>query len=1119
MSVNLRLQKNFGPLTFGLDIGIASVGWAVLGENRIIDLGVRCFDKAEDPQTGDSLNEHRRLMKTQRNRLRRRVLRLKKLRRLLRDIGAVPNANIENFTATSSKKGDPARPEPWELRAKGLDEKLDGADWARVLYHIIKHRGFYAARKSETVDDNKEGGKLTKGVKRTAALMQGKWRTLGEMAAKDEAFLQAKRNKAGSYLNSFSRSLLDEELRKLFESQRNLGNPYASAELEQAVLELLWYQKPAITGKAMLEMIGHCTFEKDEYRAPKRSFSAERFIWLSKLNNIKIIQAGERRTLAPSELQAAKDLPYKLAKITYKQLRRAIGLGDSPDAGFAGLPYGVKRNKKGELVDPEEATLVELKGWHDLKKKLDNEATRHTWERLSGNALAGNPTEINAIALALSIFKSDEELKPELAKFGLDAVTIEAILKVDYSNFIQLSTTAITRLMLHLEAGLRYDEACTQAGYNHAKPNEETAGSKYLPAFSPKEIRNPVVFRALNQTRKVLNALIANFKWSPVAIHVELARDLSRTWEERKEIEAGQKEFQVEKQAAVDYFIEQVGRSPKGDELLKMRLYREQDGQCAYSLQPLALDGDIRRILEDNTTQIDHILPYSRSFDDSQNNKVLVLTKQNQNKGNQTPFEFMDGVNQSQQWRNFEAWVRGHKNIRKAKRDRLLRKGFTAEEAEGFKSRNLNDTRYITKYFADYVRQHLQFSPDASTQAKPRESRVLCPAGGYTSFLRTRWGLAKNRAASDLHHALDACVIAAATRSLQKRVSDFSRKGELVQLPDGTFADNETGEILNAEAAAALGERFPKSWPHFREEVLARLSSDGKTYLTKDGEPRVFDFANYNQEEKNGIKPILVSRAVKHRAGGPVHQDTVRSMKSHLGKDTSSKRVRLENLKLADLDNIVGAHDGRNEALIDILRERLEAHKGNGKKAFGPNTPPVHKPRRDGIPGPQIRAIKVKDVQKGGVPVRGGIADQASIWRVDVFHKTGKFYLVPIYQSDRKKNGVLPNRAATANTPRDEWTLIDESFDFRFSLFPNDLIKLKNRDTAFFGYFVGLGVATASISIRSHDNNESIATGKTWQGVWVNLGVKVGIRSFEKFHVDVLGNFFSAPPETRRDLA
>lgn len=48
-------KKNY---RIGLDIGIASVGWAVLENNsqdepiRILDLGVRVFDVAEVPKTG-----------------------------------------------------------------------------------------------------------------------------------------------------------------------------------------------------------------------------------------------------------------------------------------------------------------------------------------------------------------------------------------------------------------------------------------------------------------------------------------------------------------------------------------------------------------------------------------------------------------------------------------------------------------------------------------------------------------------------------------------------------------------------------------------------------------------------------------------------------------------------------------------------------------------------------------------------------------------------------------------------------------------------------------------------------------------------------------------------------
>ena len=63
---------SLGPLTFGFDIGIASVGWAVLSETRIVDLGVRCFDAAEDPKTGESLGERWRTQKVARRRLHRR---------------------------------------------------------------------------------------------------------------------------------------------------------------------------------------------------------------------------------------------------------------------------------------------------------------------------------------------------------------------------------------------------------------------------------------------------------------------------------------------------------------------------------------------------------------------------------------------------------------------------------------------------------------------------------------------------------------------------------------------------------------------------------------------------------------------------------------------------------------------------------------------------------------------------------------------------------------------------------------------------------------------------------------------------------------------------------------
>ena len=160
------------------------------------------------------------------------------------------------------------------------------------------------------------------------------------------------------------------------------------------------------------------------------------------------------------------------------------------------------------------------------------------------------------------------------------------------------------------------------------------------------------MYRALNQARKLVNAIIREYG-SPTSIHIELARDLSKSKRERDEIAKGQNEFREEKERTIQYFKEIFDREPRGRELEKFRLYREQDGVCAYSQNPI----NIERLLEESYVESDHALPYSRSFDDSMNNKVLVLICENRNKGNRTPYEYLDGINNSERWEKFLAWI------------------------------------------------------------------------------------------------------------------------------------------------------------------------------------------------------------------------------------------------------------------------------------------------------------------------------------------------------------------------------------------------------------------------------------------------------------------------------
>lgn len=500
-----------------------------------------------------------------------------------------------------------------------------------------------------------------------------------------------------------------------------------------------------------------------------------------------------------------------------------------------------------------------------------------------------------------------------------------------------------------------------------------------------------------------------------------------------------------------------------------------------------------------NYVQIDHILPYSRSYDDSKNNKVLVLTRENQNKGNRTPYEYLTSLPDGEQrWRAFEAWAERTHGLTKAKRNRLLRKHFGEEEAGEFRARNLNDTRYICRFFKNYVENNLQFSAGADGSVS---RRCVVVNGQLTAFLRARWGLVKKREGSDRHHALDAAVIAACTHGMVKRLADYARRDELKSLQEG-FADPETGEILNPAAFNRVQNLFPEPWPQFRRELLTRLNTDEAEQLRADVE----QLGTYSADELARLRPLFVSCAPQRRKGGAAHKDTIYAQPDRLQAERKVvRKIALTKLKQADLENLLDPE--RNVRLYKAIKARLEAHGGDAKKAFAE---PLYKPVRDGKPtGPIVRSVKIAE-RLSGIAVRGGVAANDTMLRVDVFRKSGKFHLVPVYVH-HKVTG-LPNRAIVKNS---EWTSIDDSFEFLFSLHKNDLIRITQKGKEpLLGYYDGTDRDDGRISIQAHDRASHI--GK--KGL-IRISTKTAL-SIEKFHVDVLGRIYPATtPEVRRGLA
>ena len=625
----------------------------------------------------------------------------------------------------------------------------------------------------------------------------------------------------------------------------------------------------------------------------------------------------------------------------------------------------------------EDSVCIELKGWHKLRKALHQDCTDF-WQSLSiayqqpaGESARKIAHQLDEIARIVTIYQTDYERRQQLTQLGLDQVVIGNLLKIKMADFRNLSFEALKNILPFLEVGDVFSQACEKAGYNHSQRPAQRRKTTLDPLETYqferwrsrndggkatitktetryKDLNNPTVARALNQARRALNALVEEYG-SPAYINVELARDLSRSKRLRDKVASEQSARRNENvnadKALKEIFKNEYGiNDPSGNQILKYKLYKEQGCQCAYTYPPLPYGLDLDKVIRDsNYTQIDHIWPKSRTFDNSINNRVLVLSGANQNKGDSIPYDFF-GKQNPEHWQHFQAWVDSCKGMPKEKQDHLLAKEL---DAEGHNARNLVDTRYITRLFARMLREKLLFAGGATEDFaeigadesgkekldKFYRSRVRTPQGGVTSFLRRCWGLKKNREESDLHHAMDACMIAAASPSLIKQVNDFNRREE--QFPyrykknnDGTFTDTKPGEgtVMTKDEALEAGVFFPKPWRYFREEVLARLSSDGKTYQTKKGERKTYDFANYAPDEISQVKPVLVSRMVKRKRNVELH-------------DANPTAHRYFSVKLIDLNQDIFDALPKNLApkrkqLLDQLQTKLQQHNGNAAEAF-----------------------------------------------------------------------------------------------------------------------------------------------------------------------------------------
>lgn len=1061
----------------GLDIGITSVGWAVLEHNeeeepfRIADLGVRIFDRAENPKDGSALALPRREARSARRRLRRHRHRLERIRQLLEEFNIISVTELNNIYHNSKELTD-----IYELRCAGLDRLLTKEEWVRVLIHLAQRRGFKSNRKSDT-KNNKEEGKLLAAVKANQTLMEEKsYRTVGEMFYRDEKFSKHKRNKTEDYSHTISRGQVLDEIARLFTAQRKFANSVATTDFEKKYLDIVSGQRsfdegpgaPSPYGGNLIEkMRGSCTFETDHPRAAKASYSFELFNLHQKINSLKIEELNkDSRTLSKEERQLIVMLAHDKTELKYSDLRKSLQL--SKNQRFNSLTY--EDNDIDEIE--KKSKFNYLKAYHEIRKALDKVN--------KGRINQLTVEQRDAIGETLTLYKNEITISEKLIEAGLSKYDIDELLSLSFRGFSHLSLKAIKHILPQLEEGYVYSEAVTLAGYNFRSHDNENK-YMYLPASGEQldNITNPVVRRAVSQSIKVINAVIRKYG-SPQLICIELTREMGKNFSDRKKIEKQIKENTDLNDAIKNKIIEYGHPNPTGQDIVKMKLWQEQDGRCAYSGEPIP----IARLFESGIADVDHIIPFSISFDDSYANKVLVKSSENRQKGNRLPYEYMK--NDQAKWENFVIWVNTSvRNYRK--QQRLLKRTITEEDRNKWKERQLNDTKYISRFMLNYIRDYLQFAPVENLGKR----QVIAVNGSITAYMRKRWGLKKDRWAGDLHHALDATVVACVSEGMVRKITRYSQYYE-ARYSRNQFIDHETGEVIDT-LQERFGVKFVEPWENFKLELECRLSDDPAFRL------QAYNLKNYLNPQN--VEPIFVSRMPRRKNRGSAHEDTIRSPRL-VNEGLVVSRVAINKLKLdadGEIKNYYEPH--RDIRLYETLKKRLQEFDGDGEKAF---REPIYKPAAPGKPASPVKKVKVIEKSNLNVRVGNGVAANGDMLRIDVFKKTDGYYWVPIYAVDTVKP-VLPNKAAVQAKPYELWPEMQDE-DFIFSLYPNDLIRfVQENGKADFMYYKKAGTATATISVESHDRSYAISS----------LGVKT-LALLEKWNVDVLGNRTLVKKETRQ---
>lgn len=716
-------------------------------------MGVRIFSNGRDPKSKDSLAVDRRKARSQRRRRDRFLYRKKRLMQTLIRYGLMP-ADIESRRQLEVK-------DPYTLRAKGITEKLELHEFGRALFHLNQRRGFKSNRKTDAEDDDEKATKT--GIKRLEEQLEtGGVTTLGTFlhnqrekgaSARFRPHPSEKNKSQKAWEIYPSRAMYEKEFEKLWAEQHKHHPQLLHEGAREEIHHHIFHQRDLKPTPR-----GYCTFEPSEKRAPRILPLYQEFRIRQEIANLKIQYADGRASefLTPEQRNKIFTKLQRQKTMQFGSIRTLLELKKEDW-------FNLQSKKRPYLFGDQIGTQLANKkcfgkAWWDFPSEKQNEIVKKLLKEENEGAI-------------LRIAREEWKLNEEAAK----AVTDPKLLTKPpqfLKGFGRLSEKALEKIVSHMREGKNYTDAAKAAGYDHFQPGSKEILDK-LPHYSiplkrhtlPPDDRfpNPTVHIGLNQLRQLVNELIRRYG-HPKEVVIELARQLKQSKEEREKIENEQSENQ-KKNDKRRKKLEELEKDGQSDGLLRMRLYEElaekeaHNRRCVYCGKSIGM-----KQLFESGIEIEHILPFSRTLDNSISNKTLSCRSCNRSKGNQSPYEAFH--TNPKKW---NAILRRAENLPENKRWRFAEDAMERYKDEGFLKRQLEETRHLSVAAKEYL----------GKICKEPQKNVYAIPGRLTAILRREWKLNEFLAPGNFknrhdyrHHAIDAFVVAVTSPRLLQQIAD-----------------------------------------------------------------------------------------------------------------------------------------------------------------------------------------------------------------------------------------------------------------------------------------------------------------------------------------------------------